>query len=49
MTWKPAAGLKDFAGNPLAPRRPNRVRCGPTRQRLLTLQRSDKLVAAALV
>ena len=47
MIWSPAAGLKDFAGNTLATT--PATESGGLRQRLLTLQRSDKLVAAALV
>ena len=38
LTWlNPAAAIKDFAGNPLAPGSPTQSRWGPTRQRLLTL------------
>ena len=47
MIWTPTAGLKDFAGNPLATTAV--TESGGRRHRLLTLQRSDKLVAAALV
>ena len=44
LTWvDPAAAIKDFAGNPLAPGGPTESDGRPTRQRLLTLQRSDKL------
>ena len=49
MFWKPGSGVERLRGQPARNHRRNRVRWGPTRQRLLTLQRSDKLVAAALV
>ena len=43
------SGVDRLRGQPARNRLRNRVRSRPIRQRLLTLQRSDKLVAAALV